>query len=88
MDENATIVPIGHNLILVADALVESRNMTGLNALSAIISDLIVVADVVDNEISIMEVGEYADEALDLFSKGKSVAEVKASSIRELLNTQ
>jgi hypothetical protein len=85
MDKYAVVVPIGHDLIAVADALVESRNVAGLSALGALISNLITVANIADEKISITEVGEYIDEALDLFARGESADCVKSSSIRKLL---
>lgn len=86
MDKYVRIAPIGHSLLTVADSLVGSGDLIALNTLGDIVSKLIVTADIVDEEVSLTEIGEIIGEALDLLRRGKSADEVKSSSIRRLLD--
>jgi hypothetical protein len=82
-DSNATNLPLNTNLLVVADALVEARNLEVLHALHRALTKLI-LGNV--TRASLVEINEYVSEALVLLEGGRSPEEIRVSSIRELLD--
>lgn len=78
-------LPIGADFLAVADALVEARDADALGKLGDVLTTLI-LANIAGDDVSLIEINEYIGEACELLEAGKAPADVKASSIRRLLN--
>ena len=84
MDNNtASDMSVNTNLLVVADALVETRNLEVLHALHRALTKLI-LGNV--TSASLVEINEYVTEALTLLEGGRTPAEIRVSSIRGLLD--
>lgn len=78
-------LPVGANLLAVADALVEARDLEALGQLADALTALI-LANIAGEDVSFIEINEYIGEARKLLEAGKTPEDAKASSIRKLLN--
>ena len=84
MDNDTTAnLSIHTNLLVVADALVETGNLEVLDALHRALTKLI-LGNV--TSASLVEINAYVTEALTLLENGRTPEEIKVSSIRGLLD--
>lgn len=75
---------LGKNLLLVSDTLVQSGDTSALKALHAVLVDMELKGYTAD-DVSLIEINEYVDMAIEALNQGKTAEEIKALSIRRLL---
>lgn len=81
--ENRIEVPIGRELIRLADYALDSRDMKSLELLDSILLKLVGTGIVISaDEVSFIDIREYIEIAIKAIENNTSTDEVKRTSIR------